>query len=486
MTKKGSKLPISRFDDYVNTLTGLGDPLRDKSTFGVFSSNGRIDYQTLEDLYHENDMAARICDIIPEEVFRQGYEIKTGDDSEAYNDNLEYDISYDLGKNFKQAQADPNKASIESIIMSLDDFKVREKFIEAMIWSRVFGGAAIYVGLEDGRAQDAPLDEKRIQKVSFLTVLDSRDLFPFSWYTDPLSKDYGKPEIYRLNPVSGFVGNSKEIGRATEQDIYIHESRLLIFEGSRSTKRRRIRNGGWADSLLQKLDTVLRQFSVSWQATAYLMQDCSQAVFKMSGFNEALSANRPDYVTMRLANMDMNRSVARALVVDAESGEDFRRDSYSFNGVPQINELFMQRLSGAVGIPVSVLFGKAPAGMNATGESDIRLFYDKIASMQKYDIKPELERLIRFFMLSKEGPTKGKELDNWAVCFPEPWQMTETEKADINLKKANTVKSLQEAALLADGIKPKDQLTAATTENNPVLDVSNQPVAQDPKYKPKK
>src|SRR5690348_1377510 len=82
--------------------------------------------------------------------------------------------------------------------------------------------------------------------------------------------------------------------------------------------------------------------------------------------------------------------------------------------------------------------GKGVAGLSATGDSDIRLFYDKIKSDQNKFLTPVLTRLCRLIMLSKNGPTNGVELEGWKIQYNPLWQMNETETANYRFTVAQT------------------------------------------------
>ena len=56
---------------------------------------------------------------------------------------------------------------------------------------------------------------------------------------------------------------------------------------------------------------------------------------------------------------------------------------YSFDGIKDMHEAFMTEVAGAAEIPVTKLFGRSPDGMNATGEADMRNYYERIASLQR-------------------------------------------------------------------------------------------------------
>jgi phage-related protein (TIGR01555 family) len=199
-------------------------------------------------------------------------------------------------------------------------------------------------------------------------------------------------------------------------------------------------------SVLQRLYPVLQQFHTAWQATAHLMTDAAQGVFKLKGLHSAVASNRSDELLKRMELVDMSRSVSRSILLDAED-EDFRRDSYGFAGIPEILEKMMLRLAAAARLPVSLLMGQAPAGMNATGESDTRFFYDQIRAEQEA-LKPKIERLVKII--------KGDENIKVAIEFPALWQMTDREKAELRRMEAETDRIyLQEGVLLPEEVAIK-------------------------------
>ncbi len=76
---------------------------------------------------------------------------------------------------------------------------------------------------------------------------------------------------------------------------------------------------------------------------------------------------------------------------------------YSFTGLSDIYEQFMMDMAGAAEIPATKLFGRSPAGMNATGESDLRNYYESIAQMQERMLRPALEKLVPIEAVSALG-----------------------------------------------------------------------------------
>ena len=63
----------------------------------------------------------------------------------------------------------------------------------------------------------------------------------------------------------------------------------------------------------------------------------------------------------------------------------------------------MLDISGAAEIPATRLFGRSPQGLNATGESDLKIYYEKIGQLQQTYLRPALERLLPVMEISAFG-----------------------------------------------------------------------------------
>jgi phage-related protein (TIGR01555 family) len=292
---------------------------------------------------------------------------------------------------------------------------------DVLVKSRIFGAAFIYVGADDGQSQDQPLIIPMIKGVRFLNVLTIKDLSQQAFYADATDAKFGKPETYRLNTSANQINTT------------IHESRLIPFYGTPSLNLRQ-----WPSSILQRIYPVLQQFHTAWQATAHLMSDAAQGVFKLKGLHSAVASNRSEDLLKRMELVDMSRSISRSIILDAED-EDFRRDAYGFAGIPEILEKMMLRLAAAARMPVSLLMGQAPAGMNATGESDTRFFYDQVRAEQEH-LKSKMERLIKILIANEEVEV--------SIEFPALWQMTDREKAELRRMEAETDRIYLDAGVL--------------------------------------
>ena len=216
-----------RNDSWQNLLAGLGTT-RDKSTYSYLRPNDFLAPSYLEQLYLNDDIAARICDIVPYEMLRQGLSITVNKEPFSW----------------------------ENITDILRD---------ALVKSRIFGAAFIYVGAIDAQAQEKPLTLAK--GVHFLNVLTTKELSHHSFYADANNNKYGRPESYRLNTISG------------HKTAIIHESRLVPFYGTPPLNNRQ-----FPPSVLQRIYPVLQQFHTAWQATAHLMTDAAQGILSLRAY----------------------------------------------------------------------------------------------------------------------------------------------------------------------------------------------------------
>lgn len=469
-----------RFDDYVNPLTGIGDWMQDKSFGG---RQGGLDFVVrylsvydCEARWRGSDLGGRIIETVPDEMTREGFDVviqpaedKAEEDAPADDETQGAPLTKDAFPQQQKGGAqqpqpgapgqpppkpevgplpelDDEGAEISEELHGIcDDLGVLDKFWEALCYERAFGGSAILIGAEDGMSKlTKPLDEENIKSVNWLNTFQGGregEIIAWSYYNDPKSPKFGLPEIYMVRNITNLVNQPApdEVVKAKELPdtvFWVHESRLLVFAGTSPSRRARLQGRGWGDSLFTRIDEVLSQYSQTWGGISNLMSSYHQDVLKMSGMAVKMAggdkAAKGNALTKRARLIQQTRSIARMMVID--EGEEFQRLTASLAGAAELVQQYALRLAAAADMPVTLLMGQAPAGLNATGNSDIRFFYDRIAARQRRKLLPQLKRLLKLIFLSKEGPTKGKEPERWDVKFRSLYQMTDLEKADLRLK----------------------------------------------------
>jgi phage-related protein (TIGR01555 family) len=92
------------------------------------------------------------------------------------------------------------------------------------------------------------------------------------------------------------------------------------------------------------------------------------------------------------------------------------------------------------------LFGQSPAGLNATGESDLSNYYDNINQQQERRLRTPLHKLIRIVSLS----TLGRDVpEGFEFDFKSLWQIDDSTKAEIADKVTSAVCKAEEQGLIS-------------------------------------
>jgi uncharacterized protein len=391
----------TRMDGWVNYLTSLGTSF-DKRNAGFFLPDIITDEEA-KGLWLGDDMCKRIIEAAPKTELRRGFNIKIQDK--------------DLG---------------EKIQADFEELEVVSKFTEARMYENALAGAAIYPVTDDIASLEEPIDEGSLNAITAIHVLEPRELQPVLWDSDIRSKTFRQPLVWRFMPLTGGGGG---VGGIIQ---YIHASRLIIFPGRRVTKQiQAYQRPGWGYSRLTGVYPIVRDFGATWGHVAGLLQEFAQGVLSMDGYAELMQTDEgEEIVKARMRMLDMMKSTLKTMVVD--KGDTFSRQVGSLSGASEILHDFAQRIAAAAEMPVTVLFGMAPAGLNATGDNDVRGWYDNVVADREHHLKPRLQRFVQMYLRTKDAPTKGTEPAVWSIDFPPLWEPTEKERAETRYIVAQT------------------------------------------------
>lgn len=317
---------------------------------------------------------------------------------------------------------------------------LRRKVKQAMTRARLFGGAAIFIGTGE-RNTALPLSSDGIQAggIKYLTVMNRRLLSPTELEQDPQSPLFGKPKAYRL------AGSG----------IEIHPSRLVIFIGAEHPDPELAMGNefGWGDSVLQAVFDAIKQSDGTMANTASLVFEAKVDVIKIPDFMQQLQDPAFEKrILERIRLAAMAKGINGALLLDA--AEEYETKTASFGGLPDIIDRFLQAVSGAADIPATRLLGQAPSGLNASGESDLRNYYDRIQAIQELEATPAMALLDECLLRSALGTRPAEIHYIWNPL----WQPTATEQSEINKRTAETVQILANTKLW-----PEDALSKAAT-----------------------
>lgn len=331
-----------------------------------------------------------------------------------------------------------SKAQIEKIEAEEKRLQVKARTMEALIKARLWGGAAIFIGTGDIDTSK-PLVPDRIKAggIKYLTVMSRRDLSATEQDRDVMSPNYGKPKAYRLG------------GSAIE----IHPSRLVIFTGA-DIPDQDLASGnlfGWGDSVLQAVFEAIQQIDSTMANVASLIFEAKVDIIRIPDFMQGM--NDKEYERKLLERFRLAataKGINGCLLLDKE--EEYDSKSANFSTLPDIIDRFLQNGCGAADIPATRMLSQSPAGMNSTGEADLRNYYDNIQSSQELDITPAMSVLDECLVRSALGSRPAEIHYVWNSL----WQTTAKERAEIGKTTAETIKIIAETKLF-----PADALSKA-------------------------
>ena len=406
--RRRTKPHIPVMDEFSNPLFRLGhgsqSPL-EATEYRTTRLTGN--YALLSSLYGDNWVVQNVVGIIPDDMTKKWFTV-TGTLSPEQSEALDR-LQRDTG--------------------------LRESVNEGLRWGRLFGGAAglIWIDGHEG-ILDRPLDLDTVYPGSF-KGLPVYDRWCGITPADGLALDRGElvPEFYTV---------TQEDGTALER---VHHSRIIRFTGRKLPYFRRVTEQYWGASEVESLYREVVKYDNTTANMAALTFRANVDTMKVKNLEQLFSIASGEQ-QRRFWNTMQAQSVLKSnfgtQLVDAES--DISNTQYTFSGLADVNEAMCLGLSGASRIPMTKLFGRAPAGMNATGESDLQNYYDYVDTLRESVLAPILRRLLPVLAMSAWGAVP-EGLD---IAFPPLWTPTAREVAEIARNKQEAIVGAFQAGLL--------------------------------------
>lgn len=377
------------------------------SSYGFdFISRNRIQ---LEAMYRSSWVVGAVVDCVADDMTRAGIEIES-------------DLPPD---------------QMDRIHAAFERMAIWDRINDTIKWSRLYGGA-IGVMMIDGQNMATPLRLETVGKDQFkgILVLDRWLIQPtLNDLVKEFGPDLGQPKFYDI------VADSMALARQR-----IHYSRVIRLDGVELPYWQKISENLWGQSVIERLFDRLIAFDSTTAGAAQLVYKAHLRTLAIDDLRTVIAAGGPALEAL-LKNVEMIRrfqSNEGITLIDAK--DKFESHQYSFSGLDNVLLQFGQQLSGATGIPLVRLFGQSPAGLNSTGESDVRNYYDNIKQQQERRLRLPLTRLLEVIVRSELGiePPEGFQFG-----FNPLWQLSDTEKADIAQKTTQTVTEACDAGLIS-------------------------------------
>lgn len=378
-------MKLKLFDGFVNLFKSFGgdNDTREQTKYAYTKRITRL-YNQLDDLYATSWLAAKVIDIPVEDAFREGrtFDIENTD----------------------------TKETLEEFYVDID-----EKIELGLKYARIFGGAAlIVVSSDDDLAK--PITMMKQGDLINIAVVDASQLTPQNLDRNPLSPTYLQPTGYTV------TGSSQ----------VIDSSRVLYLDGVTTTNRERETNNGFGSSVYERIYKNIEDATQTNTALRNLVEQSNIDIVKMDGLNDAVASGSEEAVKERIQILSQMKSILNTITIDGK--DDYVNVAKNFSNLDTVQMNMFMLVGAAADIPFTRFMGKSADGQNATGEGDLKNYYDAVKSkIQVGRLKKVykfLDPIVNLHLFGDKTTIKYE--------FNPLFQMTEAELATLNKNKADT------------------------------------------------
>ena len=402
-------------DSYQNIAATLGQNTDSMAAKGYFTHNYlEVNRIRIENIYMSSWLARKIIDC-PVDTMLSGGVTFTGCSAEEAKQlqlaMIELNIWHDYGEVEKQA--------------------------------RLYGGCVGHFAI-DGQNPSTELNIDRVGKGQFLGI-------------EPLSRWQCLPDISTLITVGFNRGEPRRYQVVFDNGLdatnyTLHYSRLVKMIGRNVPWFQKVALLWWGQSLLTNLLDVITSYEAISLAIDNLLFKANLRILKIKGL-KALNAmetdddDEPNWQQRGLDNylktmreLQSNESVT---VIDSE--DDYSSLQYAFQGLKEIQESKGEQVSGASGIPQSILFGRPADGLGASLAGDIETWLKALLTDLETKHRRPLSIIFSLLWKSTFGTDVSKD---FGFTFNPLRVMDADQVADIASKTVDTLVRLVESKVI--------------------------------------
>jgi len=382
----------------INTASQKRDVTNPFASF--YQADALLSPAQCENIYISSWIAKKIIEIPMEYIFKNGFTFKIEDSEELTTRVIQ--LSENLG--------------------ILDKVKLCE------MYKRVYGGAVLFI---KNPHQDLM---KKFDATACKVAPNSIEFVPMD-----LTYLAVTPHI---DIVSGKYFEPKTISMA---GLTADASNCVIFRGIQVPKRRMPQFRYIGMSVFQNIFQAMIMDDYISKGIANMVWRNNRWYYKIDGLSEMAKEGNEALALTRLAMVEDSMNILSAGIVD--KNDEVQLISQGFGGLPEVDRRSLERLSAASNIPATVLLGKSPDGMNATGDGDLENFYSYIEAEQ-CKIVPQMKQIFNVLICM----LTGKEV-KFTFEFNKPNQISPSRQMDIDAKVLDNVQKMDGLGVPEDVIK---------------------------------
>lgn len=382
-------------DAWINTASGQGVQGIDKAASTSFRRSALVSRSTLSALYQTGGIAGKIVDMPVWDSVRNGWTVETEPDAQ------------------------------EALDAALDALDLRVVYSRARKWARLYGSAIVVAGLDDVmRVEDLALRPARYERLKWLE--------PYAaGVQGQVYAERGDP----ARPAKVTMWVVTPPGSAST--LRVHPDRVWVMDGVEMPPEIAVQSDHWGDSVLQRCWESLSRVATADAAGVTWLAERQYPVWKIKNLKGMLSKDPGGLVGPRFQAIALGKSIWNAIILD-HGLEEFDVVQTSAAGIDTLLNIYPNRVAAVSNIPVTRLYGTSPGGLNATGESDIRGYYDFIeGGEQAENLVPFLDWVTGLVLRGDAGPSTGGAL-KWTVKPTPLYSPTAAEEATTRATNAAT------------------------------------------------
>lgn len=431
-------------DNFENFVSRLGINNNNALSAGSYYFNYVTKNQIkLEAAYRGSWVVGQVVDSVAEDMTRAGINITTNESEE----------------------------DIKDLYNAIVRLQVWSSILHLIKWGRLYGGALGVLQIE-GQDLKTPLNLETIAQNQFkgVVVYDRWQLNPVLTPVIQSGPNMGLPQFYQIVTSSTAIDPNAAQGGL----VLVHHSRVIRYTGIDLPYFQAITENMWGESVLERMWDRLISFDNATMSSASLIDRANLRTVGVDGLREIIAAGGEAQAGL-LAQFDMMRElqVNEGLTL-LDKNDTFASTAYSFSGLSDMLLQFGQQIAGASSIPLVRLFGQSPAGLSATGESDIRMYYDNINAQQEARLRNGWQLLLQVLWRSTFGKPAPKDLE---FKFTPLWQMSATDKANNSKTTTETIIGAYTAGL-TDRATSLQELRASSSDTGIFSNITDEDIEE--------
>lgn len=401
---------------------GTGDP----SFYGTF-----LGYPTLALMSQSSDYRA-VPETTAKEMTREWGRLKLKDD-----ENLDEDE--------KKAKTE----RISKINDAMEKHDIRSKIRSVIEHDMTLGRGQLYVRLKHADPSlPMPINARVIKKGSLdgFRVIDPMWTTPSAYNAnDPLADDFYVPNKW-------FV-----LGKE------VHSDRLLTMIMRPVTDMLKPAYNFGGISMLQLMKPYVQRYQRTADSISEVVHSFSMTILATDMANILADGDSAAQLFLRAGMLTQFKSNSNALFLDKDS-EEVSQINTPLTGLPELFTKSHEQVAAPSHMPLVVLTGATPGGLNASSEGEIRIWYDHLSALQEAHVRPILKPVIDVIQLDLFGDID----DSIHFEFNDLYQLTDKERAEVQEINSRTIVNLTGAAVVNE---EEARTTLTSDENSPFASI---------------